>query len=184
MDRTDVRSDEELARLAVEGDRDAFAVLSDRYLPIIHSRANRYSSIVGVELEDFQQEGLLALYRAARGYQNDGQAAFRTYATTCINNSMTTAIRRHMRQRKQESALSLEQLDLAQAGELSDREAVRELSDQIQAQLSPFERQVLLLYLSGHSYAQIAQLLSTSAKPVDNALQRVRRKLRHSSFLG
>ena len=127
---------------------------------------------------------LIALYRAARGYNPNCKARFRTYAVTCINNSMAAAIKLHLRQQSCKSLLSIQLLDYATVHQqqmeqfLLDREDSCQLVNQIQARLSDLERKVLYHYLLGHSYQQISQVLSTSAKTVDNALQRVRRKLR------
>lgn len=177
-------ADEELVLLVKKGDKDAFDLLSGRYHSTLKSRAGRYAGIAGVEEDDFLQEGLLALYRAARGYDPGGQAQFRTYAITCINNSMSAAIKLHMKQQNRKSTFSIDQLDQAQTGGipmdqiLLDRESSDQLADRIKTGLSDFERQVLGYYLSGLTYQQISQVLGTSAKAVDNALQRVRRKLR------
>ncbi len=184
MFRKGVLADEELVLLVQKGDTDAFSVLSHRYDAALRGRASRYVGIAGVEAEDFFQEGLIALYRAARGYNPGGKARFRTYAVTCINNSMATAIKLHMRQQSCKSLLSIQQLDYATVHQqpmeqfLLDREDSCQLVNQIQSRLSDLERKVLYHYLLGHSYQQISQVLSTSAKTVDNALQRVRRKLR------
>ncbi|MGI6403063.1 MAG: sigma-70 family RNA polymerase sigma factor [Oscillospiraceae bacterium] len=184
ISRKGVLADEELALLVQKGDTDAFSVLSYRYDAALKGRAGRYVGIAGVEAEDFFQEGLIALYRAARGYNPNGKARFRTYAVACINNSMTTAIKLHMRQQNCKKLLSIQQLDEAIMSQqpmehfLLDQEDLSPLIDRIQSRLSKLERQVLHHYLTGHSYQQISRVLGTSPKTVDNALQRVRRKLR------
>lgn len=173
----DALEDGELAILVQQGNPDAFQVLSARYSSVLNGRASRYSGAAETEWDDFLQEGLLALYRAAKGYLPGGQAKFSTYAITCINNALHTALKRHLRQQRQKSFLPLEQINLAGADVMQAGETTDFLADQIKTRLSAFERSVLRLYLSGLSYRQIAQVLSTSTKPVDNALQRVRRKL-------
>jgi len=176
-------ADEELELLVQQGDADAFSALLNRYDAALRYRAGRYVGIAGVETEDFLQEGLIALYRAARGYNPNRKARFRTYAVACINNSMATAIKMHLRQQHYQSLLSIQQLDdtaISQPIEhaLLDQEDLSSLIDSIQSRLSKLERQVLRHYLNGHSYQQISRVLGTSLKTVDNALQRVRRKLR------
>lgn len=177
--RWDQMTDRELTDLVKQGETDAFAVLSSRYLPAILGRAGRYSSIVGVETEDFVQEGLLALYRAAKGYDPGAQIQFNTYAITCIRNSMSNAIKRHYRQSRQNCLLeSVSAGELPPEDQFFELERSRASARYFGALLSRFERQILILYLQGHTYQQISQVLSTTTKAVDNALQRVRRKLR------
>lgn len=182
-------SDKELAAKAKNGDTTAFSVLSERYLPILKSRANRYSNVVGVDTEDFVQEGMLALFKAVKGYDGHMGVQFNTYAVTCVNNSMITAIKSHMRSRRTASVsiddnpeLHINDRQKSDSMLVEDMYILQEdsaiLADQIQALLSDFERQVLKLYLRGNSYLEISGMLSTSTKAVDNALQRVRRKLR------
>lgn len=181
----------ELVRLAKEDDSAAFSELYNQYMPILQRRAGRYSSIVGVDIEDFIQEGMLALYRAVKGYNPCAGIQFRTYAVTCINNSMASAIKNHMKTVHQRG-LQIDEVDeqqlhkqttLRTGGMLVEdlyiqMETNSYLLRQIDSLLSDFERQVLKLYLGGQSYHKIAQVLSTTTKAVDNALQRVRRKLR------
>lgn len=181
----------ELVSLAKAGNARAFTALSDRYMPVLQSRAGRYSNIVGVDVEDFVQEGMLALYRAVMGYDGRGDTRFSTYAITCINNSMTTAIKNHMKVIQKGSSVNLDDLDeLGLLRQMTQRhgqtmedlyielETSGRRAQQIETLLSDFERRVLKLYLSGHSYQRISNALSTTTKAVDNALQRVRRKLR------
>ena len=182
-------SDQELAVLVKDGDKDAFSVLCGRYGSVISGRAWRYCRVVRADVEDFVQEGLLALYRAAKGYRASGIAEFRTYAVRCVNNAMLAAIKKHQRHAERQSPHSLDSLDNIMAGGygqessrpeklLMDSEAVEDFARQISSKLSRSEQQVLRLYLRGHSYRQISNIMSTSTKSVDNALQRVRRKLK------
>lgn len=181
----------ELVYRAKEGDPSAFALLSEQYLYILHGRAGRYSKIVGVDTEDFVQEGLLALYRAVKGYNPAMGIRFRTYAITCINNSMISAIKTHLRDYRQTQGIHLDEMGppkvygrvVLQEEDCPEdiffqMEAAHARAQQMEALLSEFERQVLKRYLSGQSYQEIGLALRTSTKAVDNALQRVRRKLR------
>lgn len=183
-------SDIELAELAKNGNAGAFTCLSERFMPVLKRRANRYSSVVGIDIDDFIQEGMLALFRAVKGFDAGMDVQFRTYAITCINNSMNTAIKSHMKNIAQSSGVSIDGINEEKLGPDMQRASVHvedmfieqedsaALAWQIQSRLSNFERQVLKLYLRGHSYLRISELLNTSAKAVDNALQRVRKKLR------
>jgi len=181
-------SDHELVFQIQEGDHSAFSVLAQRYMPILQRRAARYSNIVGVDVEDFVQEGLLALFKAVKSYNLQAGIQFNTYAITCIHNSLVNAIRVHMKNLRQH-AVPLSDLDehRYQSAALRekpvedvylDMEASSLRARQMETLLSDFEQQVLKMYLSGHTYQQSANVLSTSTKAVDNALQRVRRKLR------
>jgi len=185
-------SDDELVLLVKGGDPSAFTALSDRYLPALQSRAGRYANVAGIDMEDFLQEGLFALFRAAKGFDPETGARFSTYAITCINNSMTDAIKAHMKNLRRSSHLCIEDLDHRtlseamaanpQAHSVEDTYLDQEHSTlrtlQIENLLSDFEQRVLKLYLRGLTYQQISVILSTATKAVDNALQRVRRKLR------
>ncbi len=183
-------SDKDLVKDAKKDDANAFSALSERYLPFIKSRANRYSNVVGVDTEDFVQEGLFALFKAVKGFDANMGIQFNTYAVTCINNSMATAIKTHMKDVNQSASVPYDGVDeeiiksqTQQPPILVEDLYIRKedsalLADQIQSLLSNFEQQVLKLYLRGNSYIEISGLLSTSTKAVDNALQRVRRKLR------
>lgn len=184
-------SDKELVYLARGGNTSAFSVLSERYMPLLKSRAARYSSVVGVDTEDFVQEGMLALFKAVKGFDASAGIQFKTYATTCVNNSMATAIKTHMKNAWQSAGISIDGFAEEKYVEASiqhkpkliedmfiEQEDSAKLALQIQALLSNFEQQVLKLYLQGLSYLQIAEQLGAATKAVDNALQRVRRKIR------
>jgi RNA polymerase sporulation-specific sigma factor len=173
--------DSELAAAAKQGSDSAFQALLERYLPVIRSRANRYAAVVGQDVEDFIQEGMLALFRAVRGFDEASGFRFKTYAVTCINNSMASAIKKHMKNFVAE--LPLEENDdsrdtMQPEDMFIEQEDSAKLLWQIQSLLSDFERRVLKLYLRGNSYQEIGGALNAAPKAVDNALQRVRRKLR------
>jgi len=188
----EVLSDRRLVGLVQQGDMSAFTVLSERYLPVLNKRAGRYAGIIGTDIEDFVQEGLLALFRAVKGYELNAGTQFGTYAITCINNAMVDAIRAYMKNKKRSSHLYIDELDEHKLSSLMrsasrrnpvedtylDLETFHLRTRQIETLLSEFEQQVLRLYLGGHTYQQISSILDTATKAVDNALQRVRRKLR------
>lgn len=181
-----------LVRLASQGNAGAFVELSGVYMPVLQKCAGRYANIAGVDVEDFVQEGLFALYRAVKGYDEKAGVQFRTYATACINNSMVSAIRAHMKDSRNVMSINIDAMDEQKLHKQSTMQAMHtpledafiDMEDwglrakQINALLSQFERQVLKLYLGGLPYQQIAVDLSATTKAVDNALQRVRRKLR------
>ena len=179
-------TDDALIPMARAGDDAAVTELVARYLPMIRRRAARYF-LPGMEAEDVVQEGLIGLLKAIRLYDGD-QSAFPTYAQVCVSSTMATAAKAALspksRPLRDYSSLdTLEEGEQAEGGagleeELIIAEQLEELRSRIRTVLSGFEQRVLTLYLSGHSYLEISQLLRTTPKAVDNALQRVRRKLR------
>lgn len=177
-------TDEDLIPMARSGDDAAVTELVTRYLPMIRRRASRYF-LPGMEAEDVVQEGLIGLLKAIRLYDG-GQSAFPTFAQVCVNSTMVTAAKSALSQKSRplrdySSLDALEDAAEQAAGveeELIIAEQMEELRVRIRTVLSGFEQQVLTLYLSGHSYMEIAQLLQAAPKAVDNAMQRVRRKLR------
>lgn len=178
-------TDEALILSARSGDDPAVTELVTRYLPMIRRRASRYY-LPGMDAEDVVQEGLIGLLKAIRLY--DGrQSAFPVFASVCVGSTMATAAKAALSQKSRPlsdyssldelAGSSLEHL-MSPEEEIIVAEQMEELYGKIHALLSSFEQQALTLYLSGHSYSEISQLLRTSSKAVDNALQRVRRKLR------
>ena len=185
-------ADETLAQRAKNGDDEALADLIERYTPLVCMRARAYARGV-MDVDDVYQEGMIALLKAVRNYREDTAGSFRTFAAVCVNNKMLSAVTAHMRDKNapMRSYLSLRGReipeDLLAAGSpetdpeklviASEESAAR--NRRIENLLSPFERQVLRLYLSSYSYEEMSRQLGSSTKAVDNALQRVRRKLRN-----
>ena len=166
---------------AREGDQAALAALIAGFMPKIR-RFARAAVCPGLDFEDAVQEGYIGLFDAARSYQEGGQATFETYATVCIRNAIVAA-RRTARRKKHQAlsdALPLdEQISTPGPEEQAIlREQINETVYRINNGLTRFERRVLLLFLQGRSYAQIASQLSCPTKSVENALVRVRRKLK------
>lgn len=186
--------DNELADCIKNGEMNAFTVLLERYIPVLQHTASRYSNIAGVDMDDFMQEGMLALYRAARGYRPEHGTQFNTYAITCITNAMAGTAKKQFREIPQEANLYLDDMGeralhqvvmtAANRGDediFSQKETSIFRMEKIETLLSDFERQVLRMYLDGASYQDISRDMQTTTKAVDNALQRVRRKLRDGS---
>ncbi|MCI8650555.1 MAG: sigma-70 family RNA polymerase sigma factor [Anaerotruncus sp.] len=178
-------TDEALARLAKEGDDQALTTLIIRYEPRVLLRAKAFAR-AELDVEDLFQEGMIALLKAIRNYRDDARGSFRTFATVCVNNKLSSAIAAHMRDKNAPMRGYVPLSETVEAVTFNvDPQAVviqHEEADarnqQILNLLSLFERQVLQLYLSSYSYDEMAQKLKSSVKAVDNALQRVRRKLR------
>lgn len=176
---------EELALLAAEGDDDAMAQLIAIISPIAHARA---ASIGGANAstEDLIQEGMLGFLDAVRTFRVDKEASFRTYANTCISNRIISAVRSSRSQKNLalSSALPLTEesvpaLDSADPQEIfSEKESSDRIMRLLVSSLSPLELSVIRLRLAGIGYSAIASKLGCTEKAVDNALQRVKAKLR------
>lgn len=181
-------SDEDLLAFSDESGQ-AVAELLARYVSIVGSKARCMASGARApfspDADDLAQEGMLGLMSAIRTYRLDGVASFATYANICISNRMRSAVVRSGGRRGTKIELFPDDQGDYSVGSgespeeiLLDREKTQELHAQIRTSLSPMERRVLALYLKGFSYEQVSCRLRTSRKAVDNALQRVRRKLK------
>lgn len=179
-------SDENLQKSAVQGDRAAEEALLLRYSRTVRVCA-RPLFLAGGDSEDLIQEGLLGLLDAIREFREDRDAAFGTFAQTCIRNRLRSAVRSAARAKHQPLNASLswesDQVEGAAASPPSPEEMViarEERSEDLErmaADLSPLERSILTHYLDGLSYEEIARTTQRSVKSVDNAVQRIRRKL-------
>lgn len=192
LDRSfDSLEDERLVVAAKSGDDEAMALLVARMLPLIRKTAGKSLAACHIDSEDLIQEGLIGLLCAIRSFDRRKEATFRTYANVCISNSIRSAVRKTRNSGEIpdkamvpiDEAVSLrsDRLDDPQDIIVGNEEAVR-LRERMDKQLSKTERDVLKLYLLGDSYSVIAKKLSLSGeKAVDNALQRIRKKLKSFS---
>lgn len=181
-------SDVQLAELYNEGNSNAFTVLSNRYFKLIRSITSRYN-ISGLEPDDLIQEGLLGLLSAVKYHKTDGGASFNTYAAVCINRRIMTLLERsgNSKRKAMNNYISLDDDEVVQSMTeggvnpeeiLIDRENLNDLEKSISGWLSEKEKRVLELYIAGESYEKIGEVIGIPKKSVDNALQRIRRKLR------
>lgn len=189
-------ADEELVAIAQSGKPRVEEFLMDKFKPLVKSRSRAYF-LVGGDNEDVVQEGMIGLFKAIRDFDPDKNASFRSFAELCINRQMITAIKSATRQKHQplNSYISLNRpvfedeseqtyLDLLQEGTFLNPEALligqerkAHLEQQMLENLSAFETKVLNLYLQGRSYVEIGNILDKTEKSIDNALQRVKKKL-------
>jgi len=188
-------SDEQLQSLAVSGNMDAEEELIQRYSMVVKARARAYF-LVGGESEDLIQEGMIGLVSAIRNYSPEGGASFRTYAELCIKRRLYSAIRASYSKKNVsiDDCLSLESpfFDENQADtlnvlhhafqrgpedEIIDRENTNDFWENFLSCLSKLEAEILGFYLKGLSYQEIASEINRPAKSIDNAVQRVRKKL-------
>lgn len=188
--------DETLVLLAQGGDDAAQEYLLDKYKCLVRARSRAYF-LIGADTEDIIQEGMIGLYKAVRDYNEEKNASFRSFAELCINRQMITAIKAATRQKHRplNSYVSLNKpvyaeeseqtyMDFLQSGTLLNPEVLligqenkSFLEHQMTKTLSRFETKVLVLYLQGRSYFEIAHALDKPEKSIDNALQRVKKKL-------
>lgn len=188
------RSDEELALLAQAGDEDALSALLCRYRGTVWVKSTSYF-LAGGEHDDVVQEGMIGLYKAIRDFNPDRNASFRSFADLCITRQIQTAVKLAGRQKhlplnryislsktgssKEESPLELpdESYGTDPAKIVLNREFLSDLANGINTLLSEMEKQVLFQHLDGKSYREIASEMDKQVKSIDNALQRVKRKL-------
>nr|WP_216674076.1 RNA polymerase sporulation sigma factor SigH [Saccharibacillus endophyticus] len=192
----DFQSDEELVEAVRVGDSEALEYLINKYRNFVRAKARSYF-LIGADREDIIQEGMIGLYKAIRDFRGDKLASFKAFAELCITRQIITAIKTATRQKHipLNSYVSLDKpiyeedsdrtlLDVICVSQASDpeeliinREEFSGLEDKMSEILSELERQVLMLYLDGRSYQEIAVDLRRHVKSIDNALQRVKRKL-------
>ncbi|MEN6339529.1 MAG: RNA polymerase sporulation sigma factor SigH [Clostridiaceae bacterium] len=196
MNHYDLLTDEQLLTLHRGGDALAEEMLYARYKQVVRSKARTYF-LIGADREDIIQEGMIGLYKAVCDYQFDKQASFRAFAELCITRQIITAIKSATRKKHipLNTYISLNRsvyegdterplIDVLSSTQISDpeevligRESYEAVADSIEHSLSKLERGALDLYLLGYSYQQIADALQKSTKCVDNAIQRVKKKL-------
>lgn len=191
-------NDEELVRLAQHGDKDAEHAVVMRFMGLVRLKTRPYF-LIGADNADLLQEGAIGLVSAIREYSTDRGGAFRPFAETCIVRQLFTAIKSATRKKhiplnnyvsldkstyedSDESESTL--LDtMIQPGSVNpedvflEREEYRELVIRIEDELTELERDVLKLFIAGKSYGDIAEELGKTTKSVDNAIQRVKKKV-------
>jgi len=192
-------SDDELVLRARAGDEASLEYLLIRYKNFARVKARSYF-LVGADKEDIVQEGMIGLYKAIRDYRDDKQSSFRAFAELCITRQIITAIKTATRQKHipLNSYISLNRpLSQDEAGEpdrvlvdvlathtmadpvdlVISSEEVRQMQTSFGEILSDLESHVLSLYIEGKSYQEIAASLKRHVKSIDNALQRIKRKV-------
>ncbi len=188
--------DEELVDLVHQGESGALDFLIHKYRNFVRAKARSYF-LIGADKEDIVQEGMIGLFKAIRDFKGDKLSSFKAFAELCITRQIITAIKTATRQ-KHIPLNSYVSLDKPIYDEESDRTLMDVISgtkaldpeeliisqeefDHIEVKmselLSDLERKVLALYLDGQSYQEISEELNRHVKSIDNALQRVKRKL-------
>ena len=194
-ERFDALTDEELVERAQSGDDEALTYLLDKYKNFVRSKSRSYF-LIGADHEDIVQEGMIGLFKAIRDFKSTRQTSFRAFAELCVKRQIITAIKTATRQ-KHFPLNSYVSLNKPLYDEESDRtlldviegrvtnpedlfisqEELEYIQKEISTSLSPLEQQVLDAFLNGKSYNEIADALGRHVKSIDNALQRVKKKL-------
>lgn len=192
----DKMSDEEVVELSASGDRRATEYILSKYKNLVKSRAKAYF-IVGADHDDIVQEGMIGLFKAIRDFDITKQPTFRGFAEICVKRQIITAIKAAGRQKHMplNSYVSLSDpvyednedrtlVDMIAERQPNDpeemflrRERAEMINAEIEDKLSDLEKTVLSLYLGGMNYQEIAAELKRTPKSIDNALQRIKRKL-------
>jgi len=189
-------SDEEIVQLVRDANDQALEHLINKYKNFVRAKARSYF-LIGADREDIIQEGMIGLYKVIRDFRPDKLASFRAFAELCITRQIITAIKTATRQKHiplnsyvslnkpiydEESDRTL--LDVISGSKVTDpeelvisREEFVDIESKMVEFLSELEWQVLMFYLEGKSYQEIADELGRHVKSIDNALQRVKRKL-------
>ncbi|MBR5586982.1 MAG: RNA polymerase sporulation sigma factor SigH [Clostridia bacterium] len=194
-----VVSDDELVKKAKNGDQEAIEILVDRYKNCISLKTRTYF-LRGADKEDIMQEGMIGLIKAIRDYNAGKQVSFKSFAELCITRQIITAVKAATRQKHiplnsyvslygnndgDEDRAPLELVDSNTRFNPEEyiimRENMKKIDEHIVKVLSKFEKNVLEFYLNGKSYQEMSMLLDRPVKSIDNALQRIKRKLEKCS---
>jgi RNA polymerase sporulation-specific sigma factor len=194
----DELEDNYLIALAKQGRADAYDRIVKRYYSFVRLKASSYF-LIGGDADDLIQEGLVGLYKAVRDFRTDRESSFRNFAELCITRQIITAVKTSTRNKHTplNEYISFSQTPAASGGDgdptldemlpgprahdpvnqAISSEELHSLVDCLSSVLSELESQVLALYLDGYSYEVVGEQLSCDTKTVDNALQRVKRKV-------
>ncbi len=186
--------DEEIVRLAQDGDQDATEYILKKYSPLV-KKSIRTLYLIGADTEDLSQEGMIGLFKAVRNYEFGENASFYTFAKLCIDRQIYSAIKAS--NRKKHSPLNsyisfytkgneeAELIDNLEAGSSSnpehvilDQENTSRIEELLEVHLSKMEKEILPLYLEGMPYIEIAARIGKKTKSIDNAIQRIRDKVK------
>ena len=190
------QTDEDLILSLRQGESEVMDYLLEKYKPMVRGRCNALY-LMGGETEDLIQEGMIGLFKAIRDYNPDRGSSFSTFAQLCVNRQLYHALEISNRKKNQplngyisfseengENGTTLGDSIPTEEGQdpehlILEQEKIREFYAQMQKKLSTMEQRVLTLYLEGDNYIRIAERMNKSPKSIDNALQRIRSKVRN-----
>jgi RNA polymerase sporulation-specific sigma factor len=191
--------DEEVLTYVHSGCKRGMEHLIEKYKPLVRAKARSYF-LVGADREDIVQEGMIGLFKAVRDYKDDRSIPFKVFAEMCITRQIITAVKTATRQKHiplnsyvslnrkvfdEESEKFLieviQEVSIANPEELFiNKEQFTVIESRVMELLSPFEKEVLAKYLAGVTYQDIAKQLNKPVKSIDNALQRLKKKIEKS----
>ena len=187
----DACTDEELIERLRQGETEITDYILEKYKPLVRKYANAMY-LIGGETDDLIQEGMIGLFKAIRDFCLDKDSSFFHFAGLCIHRQLYSAIEASNRKKHQPLNSYLSFFEQGAEGSIGftsspeqlviEHEVSRDLWNRVNSRLSPMEKQVLQFYLDGNNYMQIAGLMKKSPKSVDNALQRIRQKIRRMKF--
>lgn len=188
-------TDDELIELAQAGDKDALETVLVRYQPLVYKKSQPYY-LAGGDDDDVIQEGLIGLYKAVTSFDKSKFPLFNVFAGVCIERRILSAVKKASRLKHNplNSYVSLSDTENSTTADFTDsvidnthltnpenivieREDFSGLEGKINDALSPFEMEVLVCHLNSHTYKEIADILNRDVKAVDNAMQRIKKKL-------
>lgn len=194
-------TDNELIVRARAYDEGSLDTLMERYLPLVSKIARRYF-LVGASQEDLEQEGKIGLYKAYLGYDLGSNASFKTFASMCVRRQIQTAVKLGNRDKniplntyfsinnqgaivvskdlhnEEEGCIYIASTVLSPEDNVIQEEKLKEINEQIEKVLSAYEKVVLKSYIEGNNYIEIAKTLDKDPKSIDNALSRIKTKLK------
>lgn len=190
------RTDDEVIRLVQSGSDSDMEIIIDRYKPLVLARARSYF-LVGGDRDDLVQEGMIGLFKAVRDYNIERGIPFQIFAEMCVVRQLQTAVKAANRQKHkplnsyvslsrrafdEDSDKMLIELHEDEVGANPEKLVLKQEEDlsmslAVETLLSEFEQRVLQLYLAGIAYSDMGKQLDKSAKAIDNALQRIRKKI-------
>ena len=189
-------TDEQVVKIAQSGDGAGLEYLLNKYKNFVRTKARSYF-LIGADHEDIVQEGMIGLYKAIRDYKEEKLSSFRAFAELCVTRQIITAIKTATRQKhiplnsyislnrpiydeeSDRTLLDVMTEDVPNNPEdmLINREDLSVIEGRIGQMLSDLEKQVLVRYVEGKSYVEISEEMGRHVKSIDNALQRIKRKL-------
>ena len=194
MNQYEKYTDEKLIEMLRKGEDDVMEYILEKYKPLVRKKTNAMY-LIGGESDDLIQEGMIGLFKAVRDYCPNKETSFFTFANLCINRQLYSALEASNRKKHQplnsyisfsieegEMGISLDEIfsDNSTSPEdlVIEQEKFKEFMEKLDDKLSKMERNVLNMYLNGDNYLQIAQIMNKEPKSIDNALQRIRQKIR------
>ena len=184
MNKTDLNNNDNLTK-AQSGDEKSLEDLIRLGSPLVEIIAAKYTTSP-IEKDDLVQEGMIGLYKAIESYRGDRGASFNTYANACIENAIKDAIKKATRQKDvppqnvveyQDEEIPLRNSEDSAEDIYLHKEKIERIFSAMESKLSQLEKEVLSLYILGFGYSEIAKTLGKDEKSIDNALQRIKKKL-------